>query len=93
MGWDKVVLDIEFTTKKLGDQFKEVPNVILGHSMGSFRSVAIKFPNLVNHYIYSATGSHPGLKGHFGGLIAHTYFLAKDKIKISQFLVMELTKK
>ena len=93
MGWDKVVLDIEFTTKKLGSQFKEVPNVILGHSMGSFlaRSVAIKFPNLVNHYIYSATGSHPGVIGYFGGFIAHincVLFGKETRSKFLQFLVM-----
>ena len=47
--------------------------------------MAIKFPNLVNHYIYSATGSHPGLKGYFGGLIAYKLrtFWQRDKIKIS----------
>lgn len=92
-GWDKVILDIKFITKKISTEFTDIPTVILGHSMGSFlaRELAIKFPNLSNHYIYSATGSHPGMKGHVGGLIARLNCLlfGKDtRSKFLQFLVM-----
>ena len=57
----------------------------MGHSMGSFlaRTLAIKFPNIGEHHIYSATSCHPGLKGHIGGFIAivNSFYLAKKLVQ------------
>ena len=76
-----------------------IPTVVLGHSMGSFltRSLIIDFPETANHYIFSATASHPGLKGFLGSFIAKSnsfLFGKKTKSRLLQLLVMgEFNKK
>jgi alpha-beta hydrolase superfamily lysophospholipase len=92
-GWNKVVLDIKYLTEKIAKEFKQIPTIILGHSMGSFlaRSLASNYPNIGDFYIFSATGAHPGLKGHIGGLIArlNSFLFGKSTpSKFLQFLVM-----
>jgi alpha-beta hydrolase superfamily lysophospholipase len=98
-GWEKVVLDIKLCAENISALKPKIPTIIMGHSMGSFlaRTLAIKFPNVGNHYIYSATSCHPGLKGHIGGLIAkfNSFIFGKQtRSKFLQFLVMgEFNKK
>lgn len=98
-GWEKVVMDIKLTAEIISSLNPKTPTIIMGHSMGSFlaRTLAIKFPNIGDHYIYSSTSCHPGLKGHIGGLIAkfNCFIFGKDtKSRFLHFLVMgEFNKK
>ena len=98
-GWEKVVMDIKLAAETISSLHPKTPTIIMGHSMGSFlaRTLAVKFPNIGNLYIYSATSCHPGLKGHIGGLIAkvNSYLFGKEtRSKFLQFLVMgEFNKK
>ena len=71
-GWNNVVKDLKAITEYFSLKNPNIPTVVLGHSMGSFltRSLIIDFPETANHYIFSATASHPGLKGYLGSFIA-----------------------
>ena len=92
-GWEKVVMDIKLVSEIISALHPKTPTIIMGHSMGSFlaRTLAIKFPNIGDHHIYSATSCHPGLKGHIGGFIAimNSFLFGKEtRSKFLQFLVM-----
>ena len=83
-GWNKVVKDLKEITEEFSSKNPNIPSVILGHSMGSFlaRSLIIDFPETLSHYIFSATASHPGLKGYLGSFIAKSNsFLFGKKTK------------
>jgi alpha-beta hydrolase superfamily lysophospholipase len=94
-----VVKDLKTITENFSLKNPNIPTVVLGHSMGSFltRSLIIDFPETANHYIFSATASHPGLKGFLGSFIAKSnsfLFGKKTKSRLLQLLVMgEFNKK
>jgi len=98
-GWNKVVKDLKMITEDFSFKNPNIPTVILGHSMGSFltRSLLIDFPETLSHYIFSATASHPGLKGYLGSFVAKSnsfLFGKKTKSRLLQLLVMgEFNKK
>ena len=79
-----MVKDLKKITEYFFLKNPNIPTVVLGHSMGSFtRSLIIDFPETANHYIFSATASHPGLKGYLGSFIANpiAFYLKKNQIK------------
>ena len=92
-GWNKVVNDINLVSNHLSNINSKIPTIILGHSMGSFlaRTLVVEYPEISNHFIFSATASHPGIKGYLGNHIAKInslIFGKNTKSKFLQFLVM-----
>ena len=98
-GWNKVVKDLKTINEYFSLKNPNIPTIILGHSMGSFltRSLLVDFPETANHYIFSATASHPGIKGYLGSFVAKSnsfLFGKKTKSRLLQLLVMgEFNKK
>ena len=87
-GWNKVVKDLSLIHKKFSSEISSVPNIILGHSLGSLlaRSLSIDYEELTNALIFSATSDHPGIKGRIGKPIAKMNSLLFGKRKQSKFL-------
>lgn len=98
-GWGKVVEDLKMITESISKKNPSIPTVILGHSMGSFliRTLSINYPDTANQYIFSATSSHPGIKGYAGSFVAkiNSFLFGKsNKSRLLQLLVMgEFNKK
>ena len=98
-GWNKVVKDLKTINEYFSLKNPNIPTIILGHSMGSFltRSLLVDYPETANHYIFSATASHPGIKGYLGSFVAKSnsfLFGKKTKSRLLQLLVMgEFNKK
>ena len=87
-GWNKVVKDLYLIHKKFTNEIGSVPNIILGHSLGSLlaRSLAIGYEELTDAFIFSASSDHPGIKGIIGKPIAKLSSLLLGKRKPSKFL-------
>ncbi len=87
-GWNKVVKDLFLIHKKFTAEISSVPNIILGHSLGSLlaRSLSIDYKKLTDAFIFSARSDHPGIKGLFGKPIAKLSCLLFGKRKPSKFL-------
>lgn len=87
-GWNKVVKDLSLIHKKFTAEIGLVPNIILGHSLGSLlaRSLSIEYKELTDAFIFSASSDHPGIKGIIGKPIAKLNTLLFGKRKPSKFL-------
>lgn len=87
-GWNKVVKDLFLIHKKFTAEISSVPNIILGHSLGSLlaRSLSIDYKELTDAFIFSASSDHPGIKGIIGKPIAKLSSLLFGKRKSSKFL-------
>lgn len=70
-GWDLVTEDVRQLRLLLGDQYPDLPYVMLGHSMGSFltRTYLIRWPGTVSAAILSGTGQESPFLLALGSLI------------------------
>lgn len=58
-GWDYVVKDMKLLYDTVSSQYKELPYILFGHSMGSFltRTFLIEYPDILDAAIISGTGN------------------------------------
>ena len=70
-GWDLVTEDVRQLRLLLGDQYPDLPYVMLGHSTGSFltRTYLIRWPGTVSAAILSGTGQESPFLLALGSLI------------------------
>lgn len=71
-GWDAAIGDIEAVGRYARDRYREVPYVLLGHSMGSFmaREAASRHSDDMDALVLSGTGGDPGILGTVGQRVA-----------------------
>ncbi|ASZ08756.1 lysophospholipase [Mesoplasma chauliocola] len=60
-GWNKIVNDLDVVNEFIKTNYKNLPIVMLGHSMGSFmaRTYMIDYLNKIDGYIISGTAWYP----------------------------------
>lgn len=60
-GWTLVTADVRQLRILMGEQFPDIPYIMLGHSMGSFltRTYLCRYPSTIDGAILSGTGQEP----------------------------------
>ena len=78
-GWDHVVADMDKLHDLMRMQYKDIPYIFFGHSMGSFltRTYLIRHPDKYDAAIISGTG-HQARAMVLGGYAAASFFVKKE---------------
>ena len=87
-GWNLIVEDQFILSKKIKEEYPDVPLFLLGHSMGSFiaRIYATLYKNEIDGLIISGTNKKPATLLQFGKLMSNAQGLFKGK-KAKSFLL------
>ena len=89
-GWQHAVDDIHKLHTLLAKRFSRLPQLILGHSMGSFltRSYLIRYPGEKKVAVIMGTGWQPGYMLTGGTLIANRFIYKNGSDTTSDFVTM-----
>ena len=89
-GWQHAVDDIHKLHTLLAKRFSRLPQLILGHSMGSFltRSYLIRYPGEKKAAVIMGTGWQPGYMLTGGTLIANRFIYKNGSDTTSDFVTM-----
>jgi alpha-beta hydrolase superfamily lysophospholipase len=86
--WKSILEDMKLLNRHIHQVYKNVPVMLLGHSMGSFFSRAYleKFPETISGIILSGTAWHPALVLDFGLLVSKLQCFFKGEKNRSKLL-------